>query len=264
MSIYKSIFLSHCHSDKEFANKLANDLKLFGVKVWIDEAEIKIGDSLLEKIREGIYLMDYLAVILSPESVRSQWVRKEVELAMNVEIKGKEVKVLPLLYKKCELPLFLEGKYYADFTSKSNYENSMKKLLERIGLENKSINIIPIVNYSLWNWKLHNESINLSKLLILSKAEIILHAELVDLIIHSLKQIFSENDTAFIFATDNPHELYGVDPENDEAWEKIHTLGYIIDNLKNRLSKKEFDLLKSELYEICASNRLVWKYINID
>ena len=55
-----SIFLSHSHADKDFARRLAMDLKRAGVRIWLDEAELKIGDSLIEKIREGIDQMEYL------------------------------------------------------------------------------------------------------------------------------------------------------------------------------------------------------------
>ena len=40
-----SVFLSHNHNDKPFVRKLARDLENHGVHYWIDEAEMKIGDS---------------------------------------------------------------------------------------------------------------------------------------------------------------------------------------------------------------------------
>ncbi len=61
-----SIFLSHNHTDKEFVRKLARDLENHNVKCWLDEAEMKIGDSLIQKIREGIDNVEFFAVILSP------------------------------------------------------------------------------------------------------------------------------------------------------------------------------------------------------
>jgi hypothetical protein len=128
------IFLSHTHADKSFARRLAVDLKMAGAQVWIDEAEIQVGDSLIEKIREGIDAMDYLGVVLSPDSVNSSWVRREVDIAMNQEIEGKRVRVLPLLYKNCDLPGFLKGKLYADFTRLENYETALKSVLRRLGL----------------------------------------------------------------------------------------------------------------------------------
>lgn len=131
----KSIFLSHTWADKPFARRLSCDLEKAGAVVWLDEAEIKIGDSLIEKIREGIDSVDYLAVILSPDAVSSTWVQKEVDIAMNQEIKGKQVKVLPLLYKECSLPWFLEGKMYADFTNNEKYPFALSQLLIRLDLD---------------------------------------------------------------------------------------------------------------------------------
>ena len=59
-----SVFLSHTWSDKNFARRLASDLNSAGLKVWFDEAEIKVGDSLINKIREGIDSMDFVLVVL--------------------------------------------------------------------------------------------------------------------------------------------------------------------------------------------------------
>jgi hypothetical protein len=129
-----SIFLSHCHADKRFARKLARDLTGRGVRVWIDEAEIQLGDSLIEKIQKGIDQMDYLAVVLSPASVSSEWVRREVDIAMHREIRGRRVKVLPLLYKPCNLPPFLEGKLYADCSTAVKYKKSLHLLFNRLEL----------------------------------------------------------------------------------------------------------------------------------
>ena len=134
----KSLFISHTHSDKSFVRKLADDLIDFNIDVWIDEAEIKIGDSLIDKIREGIDKVDFLAVILSPESVESEWVKREVDIAMNQEIRGKKIKVLPLMYKKCDLPWFLEGKYFGDFTNPEYYNSAFNALLTKLGYENSN------------------------------------------------------------------------------------------------------------------------------
>ena len=74
-----SIFLSHSHPDINFARKLAASLRRAGHVVWIDEAEINIGDSLVEKIREGLDKVDYVAAILSKASIGSSWVTKELD-----------------------------------------------------------------------------------------------------------------------------------------------------------------------------------------
>lgn len=128
-----SVFLCHSHKDKPFTRKLAADLRHAGHIVWIDEAEILVGDSLVEKIREGIDGVDFVAAILSFTSIDSEWVKKELDLASNREIDEKRVVVLPILLDDVKLPGFLKGKCYADFKEESQYLNSLSALLKRLG-----------------------------------------------------------------------------------------------------------------------------------
>lgn len=127
-----SIFLSHNSKDKPFVRKLANDLRRRGFYVWVDEAEIKVGDSLIEKIREGIDKVEYVGVVLSNNSINSEWVKKEIDIAMNQEIDGKRVKVLPIMLEKVDPPSFLKGKLYADFTTEEAYRHGLDSIVERL------------------------------------------------------------------------------------------------------------------------------------
>jgi len=129
---YHGIFLSHTGVDKPFVRRLRTDLLAHGVRVWLDEAEIEIGDSLIAKIDEGMKLSRYIAVLLSTKSIDAPWVKKELEVAMNREITSGKVVVLPLLYEPCALPEFLKGKMYADFSKPEEYEAMLAKLLRRL------------------------------------------------------------------------------------------------------------------------------------
>ena len=130
---YHGLFLSHTGVDKPFVRRLKADLRAHGVSdVWVDEAEIEIGDSLIAKIEEGMKRCRFIGVVLSEKSIEAPWVKKELDIAMNREIAGGEVVVLPLLYEECTLPGFLEGKLYADFTDPDTYEEVLKKLLRRL------------------------------------------------------------------------------------------------------------------------------------
>lgn len=95
-----SIFLSHSHADKTFVRKLAADLRKAGARVWVDEAELQIGDSLIEKIREGIDEMEYVGAVLSPSSIASKWVQRELDVAMNLVIKSRHPFTLPLYVRR--------------------------------------------------------------------------------------------------------------------------------------------------------------------
>jgi hypothetical protein len=127
-----SVFLSHSHKDKPFVRKLAKDLDISGIKVWIDEAEIKVGDSLIRKIISGIDSVDYLGIVLSPNSVNSQWVQEELEQALNIQVSQGYIKILPILLLDCEIPGFLRGKLYADFRDERKYSDALSKLIDSI------------------------------------------------------------------------------------------------------------------------------------
>jgi len=124
------VFLSHSSTDKNFAKRLGGDLQRHGIKVWVDEAEIKIGDSLIEKISKGIEETDYLIVLLSKCSCKSEWVKKEVNIALNMEILNRRVYVLPCLLERCKMPLFLIDKKYADFSK--TYKTGLDQIIETL------------------------------------------------------------------------------------------------------------------------------------
>ena len=133
---YHGIFLSHTGDDKPFVRQLRRDLLERGVpRVWVDEAEIEVGDSLIAKIEEGLQETRYIGVVLSAKSIGAPWVKKELDTAMNREIASGEVVVLPLLYEKCDLPPFLKGKLYADFTKSEEYADALAKLLRRLRIK---------------------------------------------------------------------------------------------------------------------------------
>lgn len=129
----KTLFICYSHDDIDFVNRLFKDLKQFGTNIWIDSREIQLGDTLLNVISDAIQKTEFFAIVLSPSSIESGWVKKELEMAMNQEIQGKKIKVLPILYKKCKVPIYLKDKYYADFTNSDEYINSLVKILKKTG-----------------------------------------------------------------------------------------------------------------------------------
>jgi TIR domain len=129
-----SVFLSHNSADKPFVRQLAERLTKSGATVWLDEAQLRIGDSLVDKISEAIQTVDFVAAVISKNSARSPWVKKELSLALTKEIKTKAVVVLPIVIDDCELPVSLADKLYADFRDPEQFDKSSDDLLESMGL----------------------------------------------------------------------------------------------------------------------------------
>jgi hypothetical protein len=118
--LHGGVFLSHTMADKPTVRKLADDLRSAGVRVWIDEAEIRPGDSLLGRIENGITEMECLAVALSPRSVNSAWVQKELDMALISALSDRSIRVIPLLLETCSVPLRLRDLRWIDFRSDYN------------------------------------------------------------------------------------------------------------------------------------------------
>ena len=134
-----TIFLCHNTSDKPFVRKLAQRLGQAGAHVWVDEAEINVGDSLTEKIGSAIEHADYLGAVLSQKAINSSWVQRELAIAIQKELKEKHVVVLPFLLEQVALPAFLSDKCYADFSDPDNFESSFIRVLKSLGLEENGI-----------------------------------------------------------------------------------------------------------------------------
>ena len=111
------VFISYSHADEEFVDELTSALTHEGVHVWLDKFEIAVGKSILYEVTEsGIGKSDALIVVLSNNSVKSRWVKEELEIAFQIQLKQDDFPfIYPVLKEDCEIPLFLQGKKWADF-----------------------------------------------------------------------------------------------------------------------------------------------------
>ena len=109
-----SIFVSYQHADKPLARDLAAGLIAEGFRVWIDEGELKIGDSLFDSIAGALDQVDFVLALMSLTSIDSQWCQKEISLAMTGEVSRKGVTVLPLRIGGVDVPATLKDKLYLD------------------------------------------------------------------------------------------------------------------------------------------------------
>ena len=124
------IFICHNSEDKPTAEKIAIEMIKAGHEAFFDKWDILPGDSLIEKISEGISDSSYLLVALSKNSVKSNWVKRELEIALARQIADKAIKVIPCLLEDCEIPVFLQPIYYADF--RGSFEHGIAELLPAI------------------------------------------------------------------------------------------------------------------------------------
>jgi hypothetical protein len=90
-----TLFLSHAFEDKEdFVRPLAEALRV-DFNVWYDEYQLKMGDSLLQKITEGLHSCDYGVVVLSAQFFSKRWPKTELDGLFALEATERKV-ILPI------------------------------------------------------------------------------------------------------------------------------------------------------------------------
>jgi hypothetical protein len=122
-------FISYFSGDKGFVSRLEQDLRLREIHTWRDDIEIEIGDSITDKIQEGLSDSYSFMIVLSPDALSRPWVKEELRAAYALRLAG-EFKILPILHKECEIPPFLVDYKYADFRDQKRYHEQVA-LLER-------------------------------------------------------------------------------------------------------------------------------------
>ena len=98
----RQIFLSHAHEDADFAKRLAKDLQDIGLIVWMTPDSIQPGEQWVSAIERGLNESGVFIVLLTPNSVRSKWVKKETQWALQAE-QNNVLKLVPVMAKQCDV-----------------------------------------------------------------------------------------------------------------------------------------------------------------
>ena len=125
------IFFTYSHEDKEFVDQLARQLAERKAWVWIDRWELNVGDSIVERVQAALQEANAVIIILSPSSVTSSWVQRELASVIYREVQDKKSLIVPVLIKECQIPAFLSDRLYADF--RTDFDAGLRTLLEALG-----------------------------------------------------------------------------------------------------------------------------------
>ena len=71
------VFLSHSSKDKAVVRAVAERLRADGVRVWLDDREIRPGDSIPAKIEEGLEHSRVLVFCVTANTFGSDWAQSE-------------------------------------------------------------------------------------------------------------------------------------------------------------------------------------------
>ena len=96
----QEVFLSHSSEDRTFAASVAALLRRHRVPTWYSETNIGGAQQWLDEIGAALNRCDWFIVLLSPNSVTSMWVKRELSYALTQN--RFEDKIIPVLYQDCD------------------------------------------------------------------------------------------------------------------------------------------------------------------
>ena len=135
----KEVFLSYSSLDREFAEKIAELLWRHGVPVWHGPSSIRGAQQWHDEIGDALERCDWFVILVSPNSMKSKWVRRELLFALDED-----------RYDKCIVPVAIQaGNYrklswtfrsyqFVDFTE--DFEKGCRALLRIWGIGYQVIN----------------------------------------------------------------------------------------------------------------------------
>lgn len=126
-----SCFISYSHADKDLARSIHDGLVEHGYRVWLDEGELRIGDSLIQAISDAIDRVDFLVALVSEHSASSSWCQRELSLAMTGEINREGIQVLPCRVGGAVMPASLKDKLYLQISDDSDAVTTLHMAMTR-------------------------------------------------------------------------------------------------------------------------------------
>ncbi len=123
------VFLSHSSKDKPVVRELAARLQRDGVRVWLDEEQIKPGDSIPAKIEEGLEKSRVLVLCMSAHAFGSNWAQLESQTFRFRDPLNKERRFIPLRLDDAPIKGSLAQFLYINWLQ-ADREQEYPKLLE--------------------------------------------------------------------------------------------------------------------------------------
>lgn len=126
------VFISHASEDKEeVVRPLANALKDKGIKVWYDDFELKIGDSLRRKIDQGLSQSRFGIVVISRSFVKKGWTNYELDGLMTKAISGQQI-LLPIWHDITKQEVIDYSPSLADKVARHTSQETVEEIAEEI------------------------------------------------------------------------------------------------------------------------------------
>jgi hypothetical protein len=93
---FYTCFISYSAKDETFVRQLYSDLRRSRVQCWYAPEDLKIGARIRHSIDMNVGKHDRTLLVISHDSIESQWVEQEVETALEIERSQKRTVLFPV------------------------------------------------------------------------------------------------------------------------------------------------------------------------
>ncbi|MEM9816677.1 MAG: toll/interleukin-1 receptor domain-containing protein [Cyanobacteria bacterium P01_D01_bin.6] len=128
------VFISYSTADKAWVRgELLTRLQRAGLKVCIDFRDFRPGAPTVTEIERLVEASARTLLILTPAYLESQWTEFETLLLQTFDPTNRELRLLPLLKERCEIPKRLKIYTYMDFAEPDDPIFAWTQLLTALG-----------------------------------------------------------------------------------------------------------------------------------
>src|SRR5579875_3787769 len=95
------VFTSHSSKNASFIERLRRVVTSRDIKSFVSKTNIRGAQQWHDEIGSALKRCDWFILVLSPQSVRSRWVKNELMYAL--QSPRYEDRIIPILYRNCDI-----------------------------------------------------------------------------------------------------------------------------------------------------------------
>jgi hypothetical protein len=158
-NLMTQVIISYADEDRATMEKIRNSLRRESITVWTNTTDISTGEAFEEAIKRGIEQADNVVYLLSPDSVKSYFARRELEYALSLN-----KRIIPVLVRETSsepIPNALRDLQYIDLTDnvkEDDYLLDESQLLRILHQDEAYYNEHKILLTKALKWKRQHEN----------------------------------------------------------------------------------------------------------
>ncbi|HAJ58483.1 MAG TPA: type IV secretion protein Rhs [Cyanobacteria bacterium UBA8543] len=161
-NLMTQVIISYANEDRATMEKIRNSLRQESITVWTNTTDIQTGEVLEEAIKRGIEQADNVVYLLSPDSVKSDFARQELDYALSLN-----KRIIPVLVREIlsePIPNALRDLQYIDLTDnvkEEDYHLDESELLRILHQDEAYYNEHKVLLTKALKWKRQHENSNI-------------------------------------------------------------------------------------------------------